>query len=462
MISIGKKLLLGEILMVVLFLVIVITSIITINNLSKTSKKMEVEYIEVSTVQELRISLQQIILSVQNFVITGSPSEIVNFENCIVKSKELIRKSEVAITNNHNNKHLISFELDIIMVESLSRQLFKLDNDTIATNVLIEEISSLSNSAVYEINGILIESKREMDILIVNNQKINESGKRTVLLIGIITTLCLVIGGAFFLRGIMNPINKLIQTTHKISSGNFNTNTTVDSKDEIGNLISSFNYMIGILDRTTVSRDYFNNIISRMDDSLIITDADSKIAVVNQSTLNLLGYTEKEIIGQHYGILFGENIDKDAFIKYTIINDLHKEHHLNNIFNTYVTKVGDKIPVLFSGSSMLDEQGVVKGMILIANYNHVEINFEEDANFICSEKDAANHQNLKTSSEIPLTKREREIMKLIAEEQSNQEIAEALFISVRTVETHRKNIMQKLHVKSVIALVKYAALNGII
>lgn len=465
MISIGKKLLIGKVFMLVLLLVIVITSIVIINNLSKTALKMEVEYIEVNTVQELRISFQQILLSIQNFLIHRDHSEIENFEYYLAKSKKQMKEAEIAITNNHNKKRLISFEKDIVIVESLSKKLFKLDNitDTVVTKVLMAEISSISNSAVHEINEILMESKHEMTGYIESNQKTNASGQKSILLMGIITALCLIIGGFFFLRGIMKPINQLIQTTQKISSGNLVTKITGagDTKDEIGNLISSFNNMIGILDRTTVSRDYFNNIISRMEDSLIITDLDSKIAVVNQATINLLGYSEEEIIGQHFGVLFGEYIDKKDFMKNTIINDLKKHQHLHNIFNSYYSKDGHKIPVLFSGSSMLDENGRTKGMILIANHHHVESNFGESANQINEEKDA-DYYNIKTLGEIPLTKREREIMKLIAEEQSNQEIAEKLFISVRTVETHRKNIMQKLHVKSVIALVKYATLNGII
>ncbi len=55
-----------------------------------------------------------------------------------------------------------------------------------------------------------------------------------------------------------------------------------------------------------------------------------------------------------------------------------------------------------------------------------------------------------------LTKRELEIIKLITEEYTGPEIADHLFITINTVETHRKNIIQKLGVKNTIGLVKYA------
>jgi DNA-binding NarL/FixJ family response regulator len=59
-----------------------------------------------------------------------------------------------------------------------------------------------------------------------------------------------------------------------------------------------------------------------------------------------------------------------------------------------------------------------------------------------------------------LTNREREVLKMIAEGKSNREIAEALFISVRTVDHHRANIMEKLQLRKTADLVKYAMHRG--
>ena len=62
----------------------------------------------------------------------------------------------------------------------------------------------------------------------------------------------------------------------------------------------------------------------------------------------------------------------------------------------------------------------------------------------------------------PLTPREREVLKLVAEGKANKEIAELLFISVRTVENHRANMMNKLKFKKTADLIRFAMQKGYI
>ena len=60
----------------------------------------------------------------------------------------------------------------------------------------------------------------------------------------------------------------------------------------------------------------------------------------------------------------------------------------------------------------------------------------------------------------PLSDREREVLRLLALGHTNQEIAKMLFISVRTAETHRAHIMQKLRLQTRAELVRYALAEG--
>lgn len=77
-------------------------------------------------------------------------------------------------------------------------------------------------------------------------------------------------------------------------------------------------------------------------------------------------------------------------------------------------------------------------------------------------KQVKNPEKTPDYQEQQLTARESEILKLVAEGYSNQLIADKLFISVRTVESHKNHIMQKLELTTTVELVKYALKNRII
>ena len=75
---------------------------------------------------------------------------------------------------------------------------------------------------------------------------------------------------------------------------------------------------------------------------------------------------------------------------------------------------------------------------------------------------AADAEERRRADEDPLSDREREVLRLLALGHTNQEIASSLYNSVRTAETHRAHIMQKLRLRSRAELVRYALDNGLI
>jgi two-component system response regulator NreC len=75
---------------------------------------------------------------------------------------------------------------------------------------------------------------------------------------------------------------------------------------------------------------------------------------------------------------------------------------------------------------------------------------------------AAETEALRRAEDDPLSEREREVLTLLARGYTNQEIAKQLFISVRTAETHRAHVMQKLRLATRAELVSYALANGLL
>ena len=91
--------------------------------------------------------------------------------------------------------------------------------------------------------------------------------------------------------------------------------------------------------------------------------------------------------------------------------------------------------------------GAIREVARGGRYVHPELG----ARLIAAEADERRRE-----AEDPLSEREREVLRLLALGHTNQEIAKMLFISVRTAETHRAHIMQKLNLQTRAELVRYA------
>ncbi|PHN00907.1 response regulator [Flavilitoribacter nigricans] len=121
------------------------------------------------------------------------------------------------------------------------------------------------------------------------------------------------------------------------------------------------------------------------------------------------------------------------------------------------------VKMLEAGASgyLLKDAGkeeMVRAIRVVASGNTYYSN--EISNVILQALNRKNEPEVKRNN--VLTKREVEVLKLIASEYSNSEIASQLHISVRTVDTHRRNLLEKLNVKNTAGLVKYAMKENIL
>jgi len=210
-----------------------------------------------------------------------------------------------------------------------------------------------------------------------------------------------------------------------------------------------------LVDDHHIVRDGIKIILSNVDNIEIIGEAGD-----SEELFSLLETTLPDIMILDLGLpkVSGIEITKILAEKYPGIKVIILSSHIDNdsIFdslkagakgylpkNTNRKEMLEAINTIYEGKEFLSE--TISNTILISHINKVK----EDSKYA-------------EDKEKKLTKREVEIVKLLAEGLQYKEIADKLFISVRTVETHKNNIMFKLDLKSIPDLVKYAIKNNII
>jgi PAS domain S-box-containing protein len=187
--------------------------------------------------------------------------------------------------------------------------------------------------------------------------------QRQILIIGLLTILSGGIVSYLLATYISLPIKKITDATKNVAHGNLNTQLIIKSKDEIGTLASSFNMMTEDLRRTTVSKDYFDNIIESMNDTLIVVGVDEKVRDVNKATLELLEYTEGELIGKDIRLIVPQE-ERIFFI--SGLQSMLGQSSLLNKEIEYLTKSGKRVPMLLSMSVLKNKDGNVEGFVIIA------------------------------------------------------------------------------------------------
>ena len=174
---------------------------------------------------------------------------------------------------------------------------------------------------------------------------------------------------------IARPILYLSQEAKEVGKGDYNRKVSIKRSDEIGELAISFNQMVEDLrsstDKLVLAKDYTDNILKSMIDTLIVVDPQAKIKSVNQATCDLLGYKEEEIIGKDVSLIFTEEEEEEEeeeerIFRGTRFQRLLKEGSIMNYALTYRTKAGEAIPVSLSGRAMRDKEDKLVGIVGVA------------------------------------------------------------------------------------------------
>ncbi len=151
--------------------------------------------------------------------------------------------------------------------------------------------------------------------------------------------------------------------------GDFSRGRTVDrpqagnGEDEIQELAISFWHMTRELQHITATRDYVDNLINHMSDSLIILNPDLSIQRVNHATLSLLDAAEEELVGRSFREVFSHD-EKGS--SNTLFQGLLEGKPVNNIEAQYVNGEEQAITVLFSASPLYLPDGSLQGITCLA------------------------------------------------------------------------------------------------
>ncbi len=210
-----------------------------------------------------------------------------------------------------------------------------------------------------------------------------------------------------------------------------------------------------VVDDHYLIRDGICSVLNKQDDIIVVSQAGNGL-----EALNILEKDSFDVILMdiQMPVMNGIDATKEIMTKFPgqkiIVLTMNKEHgYISKMLQAgamgYVLKDADQGELISAIKAVIDGH----------NY------FSPKVTSIMMESLLPHKEGKGGKDDFPvedLTPRELEVLKLVAEELTNHEIADKLFISIRTVDTHRRNLMQKLGVKNTAGLVKYATKHDII
>ncbi|HAK61475.1 MAG TPA: diguanylate cyclase, partial [Nitrospiraceae bacterium] len=189
-------------------------------------------------------------------------------------------------------------------------------------------------------------------------------------------------------RHISRPIVRLARAAEELAKGDLSTRVSVQTTGEVQMLVESFNSMAEDIALTTVSKEYVDNIINSMIDTLIVVSPEGNILQANASACSLLGYKEEELLGQGFEMVVKEGTQNSS----TALDDLITMGYVGNTEQTYIAKDGRRIPVLFSGAAMQDSDGTIQGIVCVAQDITDRKHAEEQLKSFAAKLEASNKE----------------------------------------------------------------------
>lgn len=209
------------------------------------------------------------------------------------------------------------------------------------------EIGRLVSS--FELSGLRQESSAFEQRLLAQEAKYRGDtfiwiGGATLLALGLCVAVIRSISGTQARR-----IRELKVQAEKLSESDFGEPLRILKGDELGDLAEVFNRMREKLQRTTLSRDYVDRVLSGMNEAVIVTNADGLITRINEATTRMLNYGEEDLLGQPLDFIVDKK--KGGNLAIDSPAGVPREAFL-------LTRSGESVPVSYTGSTITNDDAL--------------------------------------------------------------------------------------------------------
>jgi len=316
----------GAISLVFLVLIVLGGNQIIISLFSKFTDKLILENHELNALQELKGALGMILIEENQYI---------------------INQDDIKASVDHANDKLIDCSKDLSDMHS----------------VLQHVISHQNLDLNSQVDLLINETLKELNEYEEKSYKVKLHGTITIVIISSILILVLIIGSIKFIRGLTQPIGVLLDTTKKITEGDRSHRAKVKSDDEFRQLGDSINFMLDALNESSLSERYLSKILNNLYGALLVTDANGKIRTINTSTLNLLKYSEEELLKGDLSVLFSG--EEKPHLKES--NNLNSLSEAVKKQTTMIDSAGKQIPVYVTSIILKNEDDIPEGLVIVGH-----------------------------------------------------------------------------------------------
>lgn len=382
--------------LIVSFLTItLLVSLVGFIGYNSTSKIRSEFNIVVEQMLPMSLELQELKYAVIR--ISKSTAEIALFYHEIQQSKlnnELAAATEYtaeldAETLELKDEALLAFNLTLKNYADIVQQFYPDEQDSLTLirlnaiefkstvkKVIELKENGLSGEAALEIQKLLKNSEKELLIAIedalehiqekswLHEIEVSNTINNAITLLLVASFLAVLFSislGGLIAKSLSRPIIVLKNAAQSLGRGNLDIRVKNNSKDEIGVLARAFNDMAQALNSSTVSKEYFENILESMADMLLVLNPEGLIIQTNNALEQRLGFTRDQLNNQKIAAV----VDDQGFLE-RINNLTLNSDNINAYESSYRTSMGQCFDVQISARPLKSSNGKLAGIVLLA------------------------------------------------------------------------------------------------